>query len=48
MKHTSNNPKGMEDMKVDYTPPSYITLMFTDLGVFTTAAVSEKIIELYT
>ena len=31
----------------DYTPPSYITLLFTDLGVLTTAAVSDELIKLY-
>ncbi|XP_037081570.1 translation initiation factor eIF-2B subunit alpha-like [Pollicipes pollicipes] len=32
---------------VDYTPPRYITLLFTDLGVLTPAAVSEQLIQLY-
>lgn len=32
---------------VDYTPPSYITLMFTDLGVLTPSAVSDELINLY-
>ena len=31
----------------DYTPPDYITLLFTDLGVLTTAAVSDELIKLY-
>jgi len=31
----------------DYTPPSYITLLFTDLGVFTPSAVSDELIKLY-
>mmetsp|Transcript_16810 Transcript_16810/g.25109 ORF Transcript_16810/g.25109 Transcript_16810/m.25109 type:complete len:327 (+) Transcript_16810:20-1000(+) len=30
----------------DYTPPSYITLMFTDLGVLTPSAVSDELIKL--
>ncbi|XP_002739896.1 translation initiation factor eIF2B subunit alpha-like [Saccoglossus kowalevskii] len=31
----------------DYTPPSYITLLFTDLGVLTPSAVSDELIKLY-
>lgn len=33
--------------RVDYTPPSYITLLLTDLGPLTTAAVSDVLINLY-
>lgn len=32
---------------VDYTPPQYITLLFTDLGVLTTPAVCAELIKLY-
>ncbi|XP_057675449.1 translation initiation factor eIF-2B subunit alpha isoform X2 [Corythoichthys intestinalis] len=32
---------------VDYTPPSLITLLFTDLGVLTPSAVSDELIKLY-
>ncbi|KAH8278837.1 hypothetical protein KR018_010221, partial [Drosophila ironensis] len=32
---------------VDYTPPAYITLIFTDLGVLTPSAVSDELIKLY-
>ncbi|KAJ8603156.1 hypothetical protein CTAYLR_004587 [Chrysophaeum taylorii] len=31
----------------DYTPPHYIKLLFTDLGVLTPAAVSDELIRLY-
>lgn len=31
----------------DYTPPSFITLLFTDLGILTTSAVSDELIKLY-
>ena len=31
----------------DYTPPAYITLLVTDLGVLTPAAVSDELIQLY-
>lgn len=32
---------------VDFTPARYITLLFTDLGVLTPAAVSDELIRLY-
>lgn len=32
---------------VDYTPPIYITLLFTDLGILTPSAVSDELIKLY-
>lgn len=32
---------------IDYTPAEYITLLFTDLGVLTPAAVSDELIKLY-
>ncbi|KAG0213416.1 translation initiation factor eIF-2B subunit alpha [Mortierella sp. GBA30] len=32
---------------VDYTPPNYITLLFTDLGVLTPSGVSDELIKLY-
>lgn len=32
---------------VDYTPPAYITLLITDLGIFTPSAVSDELIKLY-
>lgn len=31
----------------DYTPPSLITLLFTDLGILTPSAVSDELIKLY-
>ena len=31
----------------DYTPPQYITLLFTDLGILTPSAVSDELIKLY-
>lgn len=31
----------------DFTPPEYITLLFTDLGVLTPSAVSDELIKLY-
>eukprot|EP00730_Choanoeca_flexa_P000483 TRINITY_DN10215_c0_g1_i3.p1 TRINITY_DN10215_c0_g1~~TRINITY_DN10215_c0_g1_i3.p1 ORF type:complete len:326 (+),score=68.59 TRINITY_DN10215_c0_g1_i3:211-1188(+) len=32
---------------LDYTPPAYLTLLFTDLGVLTPSAVSDELIKLY-
>lgn len=32
---------------VDYTPPQYITLLLTDLGVLTPSGVSDELIKLY-
>ncbi|XP_064454607.1 translation initiation factor eIF2B subunit alpha-like [Ornithodoros turicata] len=32
---------------VDYTPPAYVTLLFTDLGILTPSAVSDELIKLY-
>ncbi len=33
--------------RCDYTPAAYLTLLFTDLGVLTPAAVSDELIKLY-
>ncbi|ETN71238.1 hypothetical protein RB195_008213 [Necator americanus] len=38
----------IEHPMVDYTPPQYINLLFTDLGILTPAAVGEELIKLYT
>ncbi|XP_014208633.1 translation initiation factor eIF-2B subunit alpha [Copidosoma floridanum] len=32
---------------VDYTPPHYISLLFTDLGILTPSAISDELIKLY-
>ena len=37
-----------EDDRIrDYTPPQYITLIFSDLGILTPSAVSDELIKLY-
>lgn len=52
-KQVTNNHKYMDDEataghpNVDYTPPSYIALLFTDLGILTPSAVSDELIKLY-
>jgi translation initiation factor eIF-2B subunit alpha len=35
------------DLTIDFTPAEYITLLFTDLGVLTPAAVSDELIRMY-
>eukprot|EP00741_Cyanophora_paradoxa_P006478 tig00001003_g6271.t1 len=37
----------VEGPSLDYTPPNFITLLFTDLGVLTPSAVSDELIKLY-
>ncbi|XP_059143307.1 translation initiation factor eIF-2B subunit alpha-like [Physella acuta] len=46
---TRQNSKDLskEHPIVDYTPPEYINLLFTDLGVVTSSAVSDELITLY-
>jgi len=49
--HCSNENDALlfepEHPSVDYTPPAYITLLFTDLGVLTPSGVSDELIKLY-
>ena len=35
------------NLTIDFTPAEFITLLFTDLGVLTPAAVSDELIRLY-
>ncbi|KAK0096722.1 hypothetical protein PV326_004582 [Microctonus aethiopoides] len=46
---TSMRKNGLKDEHplVDYTPPHYINLLFTDLGIMTPSAVSDELINLY-
>ncbi|XP_008551391.1 translation initiation factor eIF-2B subunit alpha [Microplitis demolitor] len=46
---TSTRAKNLknEHPLVDYTPPQYINLLFTDLGILTPSAVSDELIKLY-
>lgn len=48
---TSGHAQTMEDLamsnpSVDYTPPQYLTLLITDLGVLTPSGVSDELIKL--
>lgn len=42
-------PKNLDlpNDKLDYTPPAYITLILTDLGPLTTAAISDELMKIY-
>ncbi|KAL1925021.1 uncharacterized protein VTP21DRAFT_4675 [Calcarisporiella thermophila] len=49
---SDNSEKDIEGFEsinpsVDYTPPSYITLLFTDLGIVTPSGVSDELIKLH-
>lgn len=46
-KHGSSSSVHIENQLHDYTPPAFITLLFTDLGVLTPSAVSDELIKLY-
>jgi len=41
------NKISLEKQTVDYTPPEYISLLFTDLGVLTPSGVSDELIKWY-
>lgn len=36
-----------EMISCDFTPPEFITLLFTDIGIFTPSAVSDELIQMY-
>lgn len=49
---TAGDAEAMDELalsnpSVDYTPPQYITLLLTDLGVLTPSGVSDELIKLY-
>lgn len=46
-KLTGDTDLTREHPMVDYTPPAYLTLLFTDLGILTPSAVSDELIKLY-
>lgn len=51
-KYKAQTLKTAEDLDkehpmIDYTPPSLITLLFTDLGVLTPSAISDELIKIY-
>lgn len=47
-RHEEDKDLSQEHPRVDYTPPQYIHLLFTDLGILTPAAVGDELIKLYT
>ncbi|SAM01586.1 hypothetical protein [Absidia glauca] len=48
-RYTTNPPLDLvsSNPSIDYTPPQYLTLLFTDLGVLTPSGVSDELIKLY-
>ncbi|XP_037506991.1 translation initiation factor eIF-2B subunit alpha [Rhipicephalus sanguineus] len=46
-RRNGNTDLSKEHPMIDYTPPAYITLLFTDLGILTPSAVSDELINLY-
>lgn len=49
-RQTSGVPSGRLEFinpHVEYTPPQYVTLLFTDLGLLTPSAVGDQLIQLY-
>eukprot|EP01126_Amoeba_proteus_P052813 TRINITY_DN640_c0_g1_i2.p1 TRINITY_DN640_c0_g1~~TRINITY_DN640_c0_g1_i2.p1 ORF type:complete len:312 (-),score=56.77 TRINITY_DN640_c0_g1_i2:81-1016(-) len=47
LRNSFNENFFVETPALDYTPPSFLTLLFTDLGVLTPSAVSDELIKLY-
>lgn len=45
IENTGLNEKNL--VQTDFTPPGYIKLLFTDIGIFTPSAVSDELIRLY-
>lgn len=41
------SPSSYTNDKLDYTPPAFITLILTDLGPLTTAAISDELMKIY-
>ncbi|CAI9740908.1 translation initiation factor eIF-2B subunit alpha-like [Octopus vulgaris] len=46
-KASLENDTDLKHPAVDYTPPNYMTLLFTDLGILLPSAVSDELIKLY-
>jgi len=52
-KYRISNPQALDDnskrrqVHVDYTPPQFISLILTDVGPLTTAAISDELMKLY-
>lgn len=42
-----DSPSSYTNDKLDYTPPAFITLILTDLGPLTTAAISDELMKIY-
>lgn len=46
-KRLTDSLDDLPDDKLDYTPPAFITLILTDLGPLTTAAISDELMKIY-
>lgn len=46
-KQSGISSSDLQNDKLDYTPPAYITLILTDLGPLTTAAISDELMKIY-
>jgi len=42
-----NDLSDLSHVSIDYTPPEYISELFTDIGIFTPAAVSDELIKFF-
>lgn len=42
-----NNEEDHKDYICDYTPPEFISLVFTDTGIFTPSSISDEIIQMF-
>jgi translation initiation factor eIF-2B subunit alpha len=45
--YIGNDKKEYSYSFCDYTPPEFITLLFTDIGIFTPSAVSDELIQMF-
>ena len=44
---SSEESEDISKVNVDYTAPEYISELFTDIGIFTPAAVSDELIRFF-
>ena len=47
LENSSESTSDLTNTKLDYTPPAFITLILTDLGPLTTAAISDELMKIY-
>ena len=44
---SNHSSEDLSKVNIDYTPPEYISCLFTDIGIFTPAAVSDELIKFF-